>query len=517
MTNAFTQLIDRFAGRKVLVLGEVMLDSYLEGTTGRLCQEAPVPVVNIHDRRNLAGGAANTAVNLRALSAEPILISVVGDDGEGRLLREVLQTQGVETGSVIVDAQRHTLAKNRVMAHAHLLVRYDQGTTTPIEENIEHQVIERLIALHRECDAIVVSDYSYGILTPRVIGCLSYLQRRRPRVLVVDSKRLCDYARARVTAVKPNFTETLNLLGLPAPVTHESRLELVEAKGEQLREMCAARIAAVTMDIDGALFFDGGPAPYRTYARPQPQAQAAGAGDTFLAALALSLACHADTPTAAEIASAAAAVVVAKEATSVCTSDELLDQLCTPEKFYNSRERLAARCDAYRRQGKRVVLTNGCFDILHTGHVSYLNQAKSLGDVLVVAINSDESVRRLKGPERPINRAEDRLQVLAALSCVDHLIVFDERTPAELITATRPDVFVKGGDYTREALPEAKVVEQYGGVVQILPYVADRSTSTLIQRIREQAASEETLVSQFSQATTDDHDPLADGSQFTVH
>ncbi len=516
MRNRFADVIARFANRKVLVLGEAMLDSYLEGPTSRLCQEAPVPIVNIESRRDVPGGAANTAINLRALAAEPIFLSVVGDDCEGERLREIVRAEGIGADGIAVDPRRQTLAKHRVVAGSHLLVRFDQGTTSGIDDQTEHDLIERLIGFHRECDAIVVSDYGYGILTPRVIRCLSHLQKREPRVLVVDSKRLADYRGACVAAVKPNYAETLRLLGLSEPESRTLRLATVEANGERVLEATGARLAAVTLDVDGALFFEPGRPPYRTYARPQPQSQAAGAGDTFLAALALALASGADTQTTAEIASAAAAVVVAKDGTSSCARDELEDQLCTPEKIIPSRRRLAARCKLYRHHGKRIVLTSGCFDILHSGHVAYLNQAKSLGDILIVAVNSDQSVRRLKGSHRPINRAEDRLQVLAGLSCIDHLVIFDENTPVKMIEAVRPHVFVKGGDYTRQSLPEGATVERLDGEVRILPFLDNRSTTNIIERIQDIAAAERRRTIAARQEHSDDQPQMAHGAQHTL-
>jgi D-beta-D-heptose 7-phosphate kinase/D-beta-D-heptose 1-phosphate adenosyltransferase len=252
--------------------------------------------------------------------------------------------------------------------------------------------------------------------------------------------------------------------------------------------VAAAQIAAITLDRDGALFFERGREPYRTYARPVEHSRAAGAGDTFAAALGLALAAGGDLAAAAEIASAASAVVVAKEGTAVTTAAEVIGYLAAGDKYCPDRGALATRLESHRREGRRVVLTNGCFDLIHRGHIAYLSAAKALGDVLVVGVNSDVSVRRLKGPERPINALEDRVQVLAALSSVDHVVPFDEDTPVALVRAVRPDVFVKGGDYTPSMLPEAPVVESLGGVVRILPYVEDRSTTSMIARIRAASA-----------------------------
>ncbi|MFL5802526.1 MAG: D-glycero-beta-D-manno-heptose 1-phosphate adenylyltransferase, partial [Roseiflexaceae bacterium] len=262
------------------------------------------------------------------------------------------------------------------------------------------------------------------------------------------------------------------------------RAEQIIARSQQLLDITGARLAAITLDTEGAVVVERGGLPYRTYARPARHANAAGAGDTFLSALALALAAGADTPAAAEIASAAAASVVGKDGTATCSGAELRAAFTGAGKVVTDRADMVARVEAHRRQGRRIVFTNGCFDILHRGHITYLSRAKALGDILIVGVNADASVRRLKGPSRPINTLDDRAQVLAALSCVDEIIPFEEATPIQLIRALRPDVFVKGGDYTRATLPEASVVEDLGGVVEILAYLPDRSTTAIIEHIR---------------------------------
>jgi D-beta-D-heptose 7-phosphate kinase/D-beta-D-heptose 1-phosphate adenosyltransferase len=274
------------------------------------------------------------------------------------------------------------------------------------------------------------------------------------------------------------------MLGLDEDLAGDHRAGVIAAHGQEILALTGAQVEAVTLDTEGALVFERDGIPYRTYARPAPHSQAAGAGDTFVSALALSLAAGAFTQTAAELASAAASIVVSKDDTAACFIDELRAHFFTDEKFINDAFGLAARFSVYRQNGKRIVFTNGCFDILHRGHITYLNKAKALGDILVVGINADDSVRRLKGPSRPINPLEDRVQVLSALSCIDHVIAFNADTPRDLIRLVQPDVFVKGGDYTRETLPEAGLVEQLGGEVVIMPYLEDRSTTSIIERIR---------------------------------
>jgi D-beta-D-heptose 7-phosphate kinase/D-beta-D-heptose 1-phosphate adenosyltransferase len=484
VTHSLSRIIDSFRGLEVVVVGEAMLDTYLEGRTGRVCREAPVPIVALSGRRDAPGGAANTAANVAALGARVHLLSVVGGDSEGRLLLRGLEAAGVGIEHMLIDSGRQTLAKNRVVAASQLLVRFDQGSTGPVEPGTERELIARLTRLFPRCDVVIVSDYDYGILTPAVIETLADLRRHWHRPVLADSKRLTAYREVGLLAIKPNYDEALSLVGRRLGTSDRPRAEAIAATGAGLLAATGARIAAVTLDTDGAVVLERGRPPYRTFAKPTHHSRAAGAGDTFLAAFSLALAARAEPPAAADLASAACAVVVAREGTVTCSAKELCAQLAGEVKPAASVADLLVRLDAHRRAGRRVVFTNGCFDILHRGHVAYLSQAKALGDVLVVGVNSDEGIRRLKGPTRPVNALDDRIEVLAALSCVDHLIAFDEDTPCDLVRAVRPDVFVKGGDYTRERLPEAAVVEACGGEVRILPFLADRSTTHIIERIR---------------------------------
>jgi len=488
VTTNLAPLIDAFARLRVVVLGDAMLDRHLAGRCGRVCPEAPVPVVALAGRRDAPGGAANAAANAAALGAEVRLLAAVGDDDEGGALRVAVEQAGV-AADLRVCRGRRTLTKTRVAADGHLLVRLDQGDTGPLPAACERALISRLRDAVPACDAVLVSDYGYGVLTPAVIGTLIGLRAKYPHVAVVaDSKRLGLFRDLAPTAAKPNYAQALHLLG-ETDGDGPDRAARVAERAELILDRTGARVAAVTLDVDGALVCERGRAPYRTYARPAPPGRAAGAGDTYAAAMTLALAAGADTPAAAELAAAAAAVVVAEDTTAVCTARALRAAVAADEKVVTDRGELAERLEHLRRPGRRVVLTNGCFDILHRGHTTYLGRAKALGDILVIGVNTDESIRRLKGPTRPINALEDRVQVLAALSCVDLVVPFGEDTPHELVRVVRPDVFVKGGDYTRDRLPEANLVEELGGEVRILPTVEDRSTTNVIARIRSAEAA----------------------------
>lgn len=484
MNTNLLDVINRFAEQRILVLGEAMLDSYLVGPTERLCREAPVPVVAVEKEIYVPGGAANTACNVTSLGGEAIFLSITGVDPQGDRLRQSLKERGVGTVDLLSVSSRTTISKQRIIAASQMVVRFDHGTTAPLDSQSEDLLIQRLRESFYDCDAIVISDYNYGVITPRIIRELEQLQKEDPHLVVVDSRRPEVFRNIGPTAVKPNYEEAAQLLGLAKAHNDAERLQQIESEGRQILELTGAQIAAVTLDHKGALIFHHkDDIPYRTYAKPEPNSRAAGAGDTFVSAITLSLAAGAHVENAAELASAAASIVVSKNGTAACYAGELRDHFSASDKYVTDAFQLAARMSAYRQAGQRVVFTNGCFDILHRGHIAYLNRAKALADVLIIGLNSDTSVRRLKGPDRPINPLEDRAQVLAALSCVDHIVSFDDDTPHELIRAIRPDVFAKGGDYTRKTLPEAPLVEQLGGEVEILPYLENHSTTGIIERI----------------------------------
>lgn len=489
MKTDLVKLVDAFAGLKVIVIGEAMLDCYLSGVADRLCPEGPVPVVTVTARQEVPGGAANTAVNVNSLGAQVTFLSVVGDDWEGAQLQQVLERCGVSRRYILTQLNRKTLTKQRVTAASQLLVRFDQGSTDAIDLEVEQAIIDELELCFSGCDAVIVSDYGYGIMTEKIIQVIAKLQQSQPRILVVDSKNLATYRSVGATAVKPNYSQAIQLLDVQE-TDGEARVSQMAMHNEQLLNLTGAQIAAVTLDAEGAIIFERDQLSHRTYAQRAKHSRASGAGDTFLSVFTLALAAGATTTEAADLAATAASVVVRKDGTTACSAQELRQILSTPllpatDKYVSEPNKLVAHL-ASQHQGKRIVFTNGCFDILHAGHVSYLNRARALGDILIIGVNSDASVSRLKGASRPINPLEDRIQVLCGLGCVDYLVSFDDDTPINLIQMLCPNVYVKGGDYTKETLPEASVVEQLGGVVQILPFVQNRSTTSIIKRISDQ-------------------------------
>ncbi len=482
VSHDLAALLERFAGLRVLVVGEAMLDVYLDGLATGLSREAPAPVIALRDRRHAPGGAANTAANLAALGATVQLVSTVGDDAEGALLVEALQDAGVDTSTVVCRRGTVTIAKQRVLADGQIVARLDQGGTEAPDRITEDALAGALANRVEGVDAVVVSDNGAGLMTPRLRQAVAEAQLDRPGLLVVDARDPGAYRQAAPSVVKPNYDEAVRLLGARHLDPGPARAEQIQAGSEALLAGTGARLVCVTLDADGALLLEAGQPPYRTYARAAANPRVSGAGDTFVSALTLALAAGGAPRAAVELAGGAAGLVVAEAGTTTCAALALRHHVAGADKAL-SPAGLVEQVATHRRAGRRIVFTNGCFDLVHRGHVGYLSRAKALGDVLVVGVNADESVRRLKGADRPVCDEAARVRVLSALSCIDHVVVFAQDTPSEIIEDIRPDVYVKGGDYSRERLPEAAQIERLGGILHFLPY-EDESTTSIIERIR---------------------------------
>jgi rfaE bifunctional protein, domain II len=468
-------MIERFTRLNVVVIGDVMLDSWLQGPATRMAQEAPVPVVSVERCDDAPGGAANTALNLAALGATVHMLGVVGDDPPGRLLTRILRDHGI-TG--LLTGGRRTAVKRRLMAGAQLVARYDEEDRTPIGPDLARRLLARFRRLAPRADVVVACDYGAGVCTDEIRRAL-----RDVPLLVVDAHDVRPWAACRPYAILPNYAEVTRLLG--DGDGRADRVAYLTAVSRRILDAARARIVVTTLDGEGTLLHRRGHPPYRTHAVPAPDHMSTGAGDTFTAAFALGLAAGASPEQSADIAQAAARVVVRRPGTAACTRHELVQELGTSGLAVPP-DILVKKVEEHREQGDRIVFTNGCFDVLHRGHVACLEEARALGDVLIVAVNGDASVTRLKGPGRPINACEDRVAVLAALDCVDYVVVFDEDDPRELLRLVRPDVYVKGGDYHPDLLPEAALVRELGGQVRVLDYVPNRSTTAIVNRIRAQ-------------------------------
>lgn len=477
--NGAIPCVRHFTGRRVLVVGDALLDAYLHGDATRICSEAPIPVVEARYRTDAPGGAANTAANVASLGGEVCFLSVIGADEASQTLRDELRARGVDDSNLIVDPDRSTVHKVRILADGQYLVRFDEGDARPLARDTRRRFLERFRGLFRAYDTIIVSDYHSGIVGPALIETLAELNAHSDKRVLLDSKKLLAFRHCPLSVVKPNHREAAATLGW--------RLERVGNKLDELGSQIVRRLLAewvvITLGEEGSAVFGRDGSFYRVLPRPVLNPQPVGAGDTYIAALSLALDTGGDIQTAAEIAAEAAAVATSRAGTSCVSQQELLQRLSQRGDLLADAADLLEQVQQYRYEGKRIVFTNGCFDILHAGHVSFLQQARALGDVLIVGVNSDDSVRRLKGETRPINNQADRVAVLAALEAVDHVVLFDEDTPERLISQLCPDVHVKGSDYSIEHLPEARIVESYGGQVVILPLVEGKSTTSIVRKI----------------------------------
>lgn len=483
MDNHPKDIVGRFRNYKVLVIGDAILDAYIKGTTDKICREAPAPVINVQEQENSCGGAANTAINLAALGAETYFVTVVGKDAHAEQLLNALKGHGVKTAGTVQDPTRETIAKIRISAASNILLRVDQGSTDSISEACVTALKKSILTLAKKVDVIVISDYGYGVFTQKLVEALVPLRKKEDSLLIVDAKEPQKFKVLSPTAVKPNYEEAIKMLGLPK-VDKEDRVQQMIANSKRLLETSGAKYVASTLDADGALLFEKDKKAHKVSCIPHDDKKAIGAGDTFISALTLSLCANASAKTAVEIACAAAAVVIEKEGTEMCTDIELKAYFSGNIKFIPSLQDLVLKIKDFKKEHKRIVFTNGCFDILHRGHVNFLNLAKAEGDILIVGLNSDESIGRVKGKNRPINSLDDRVAVLAGLQSVDYLIAFEEDTPVEILKILRPEVFAKGGTYTIDSLPEASLVKQLGGKVTIIPFTTNFSTTRLIERIR---------------------------------
>ena len=477
-----------FSGTAILVVGDVMLDRYLVGDVARISPEAPVPVVRLEKRWSVPGGAGNVARNLARLGAPARLAGLVGDDAGGRALREAVAAEDIEA-ALTVSRERATTSKTRILGHGQQLLRLDEERVAPLTEAELAPLREAVARLLPGCGAVIISDYGKGVFLRREDGaslCAAIMDMARaPGIPVLVDPKGADWTRyAGAACVTPNAAEFRQVCGLPAgarPGAAERR-ELAEGL---CRRYGFARLL-LTRGPRGMTLYAPGEEPVNIRAVVREVADVSGAGDTVIAALAACVAGGLSWADSAAVANAAAGVAVGKAGTAPVSAAELNEALRQGRdnpKLY-SVPALARKLEEWRRKGERIVFTNGCFDLIHPGHVALLRQAAALGDRLVVGLNADASVKRLKGPERPIQDEMSRALVLAALQMVDAVVLFGEDTPERLIHAVCPDVLVKGSDYSVENVVGADFVLGRGGEVRLVDLVDGCSTTGLVRKMR---------------------------------
>jgi len=476
-------LIDALGGTPVLCVGDAMLDRFTYGSVDRVSPEAPIPVLRVERESLMPGGAGNVACNLAALGARVRFLSVVGDDPEGDALRRLVAERLGDAGGLLTEGGRTTTVKTRFLASNQQLLRADRETAAPVTADTARALAELARAALAECGALILSDYGKGVLTDGLVRDLIDAARATAKPVVVDPKG-SDYRRYRgAAAVTPNRRELAQASALPVGTDAE-----VEAACRAVMETCGIAAVVATRSEQGmSVVADG--AVHHLPAEAREVFDVSGAGDTVVAALAAALAAGAPLPAAARLANLAAGIVVGKVGTAVVRPDELRAALRRQDwqaggAKVRALDAAVEQAGQWRRKGLKVGFTNGCFDLLHPGHISLLEQARAACDRLVVGLNSDASVKRLKGESRPVQAEHARATVLASLASVDMVVLFGEDTPLALIEALRPDVLVKGADYTIDTVVGADLVQGWGGKVVLARLVEGQSTTRTIQRMQ---------------------------------
>jgi len=465
---------------KILVVGDLMIDHYLWGSCERISPEAPVQVVDIAKETTVLGGAGNVVNNLKALGANVSVAGVIGDDANGEELVSMLREIDVDVEHLTVQKERKTSKKSRVIAVSQQILRYDKESKEDIEADSAEALLHSVKTNIGDFDAVILSDYGKGVLTEEVCQGIIAMAKEQDVKLLVDPKG-SDFSKYRgAYLLTPNKKEAQLATGMK--IEDEASLKEVLLK---LKEECDLDISLITLSEDGIAIYDENVRVFPTVAKEV--FDVTGAGDTVIASIAFALSAKKSIDESAQFANLAAGVVVGKIGSATVDMEEIEEyeaslHKSTSDAHIKTFDEIASIVKRYKAQGKKVVFTNGCFDILHVGHVKYLQIAKSFGDVLIVGLNSDASVSRLKGPSRPVNVAEDRAYLLAALEAVDFVVPFEEDTPYELIKMIAPDVLVKGGDYEGKKV----VGTEFAKELQLVEFVDGKSTTKTIEKIQGQ-------------------------------
>jgi D-beta-D-heptose 7-phosphate kinase/D-beta-D-heptose 1-phosphate adenosyltransferase len=479
-TNPLAAL-DRFEKAKVLCVGDVMLDRYIHGSVTRISPEAPIPVLKIDRETMMLGGAGNVINNIAALGGTGYFATVIGADEAGKSVTGLIETLS-DANSLIVDKTRPTTIKTRFVSGSQQLLRADQEIVGPVSEEAEEALISYIDKIIGSVGAVIISDYAKGVVSARLAAAVIAAARKHSVPVIVDSK-IDSYSRFKGASVlKPNRRELSLATGMPAGSDAE-----VTAAARMLIATTGVEAVIATRSEQGMSVVTNAKAVH-LHTLAQEVFDVSGAGDTVAASLGLALASGASLVEAAEIANHAAGIVVGKIGTASVRLSELRTALQHPtgkptEKI-KTREDAIDEAERWRTRGLRIGFTNGCFDILHPGHIALIAEARHACDRLILGLNSDNSVKRLKGEGRPVNTETARAQVLAALADVDAVVIFDEDTPLDIITHLRPDVLIKGADYTAEQVVGADFVKSYGGKLVLAKIKEGHSTTATIKRMQ---------------------------------
>lgn len=473
------KIIESLKEKTCLVIGDIMLDKYLYGSVDRISPEAPIPIMNVSNKKIALGGCANVACNISGYGANVILSGIIGNDSNGNIILNELKRNNIEYIGIL-SGHRVTTTKTRIVSKVQQIVRVDEEVKTDISKEDEVQIINNINNIINNVDVIVISDYNKGVCTTNLCKQVIELAKRNRKFVIVDPKQGNWERYSGANLITPNFKELLEALNYE--IENEEKIICKNAK--QLMDKSDIDNILVTRSEHGmTLVSDDDCVTYETVA--QEVYDVSGAGDTVVATLAPFLSIGMELRNATEISNIAAGIAVSKLGTYVISLEEVYDYFININKSYASKimniETLIKKIKGWRKDNKKIVFTNGCFDLLHIGHISYLNEAKRMGDVLIIGLNTDESVKINKGDSRPINKQDDRARMLEALDMVDAVVMFNEETPYNLIKVVCPDVLVKGGDYKIEDI----VGREFSKEVKTIQFVDGYSSTNVINRIRE--------------------------------
>jgi len=484
MNTHIKTILEAFKGKKVLVIGDFILDAYLDGSCDRLAPECQVPVVDIQSQQYCLGGSANVAANLHALGARVCYMSILGQDHNSKIAIELLKEKGIDSICLHFTPLSPTLCKTRLCKDGQLLYRLDMGKKMEVEQVVMDAFLSDLKKAYYNYDAIYIADYEKGTINHQAIHLLQEMQEKSKKLMAIDAKLYDKYKQLYPLIIKPNYQEALHIF--KAEPTAD-RIEQAMGWSKPMHELTNAQIIAFSLDCDGVVLSRKNQPMFHYKVSNITAQNVSGAGDTFLSTFLLAHMSNASDTDAVKIASIAASVSIQKKITASCSASELRFALLTEKGKIIDGDSVFPCFGETLGAHKKIVFTNGCFDIFHSGHIQYLEQARMLGDILVVGINTDESVQRLKGPQRPVNTLQDRMEILKGLSCVDYIIPFGtagDDTPIDLIASIQPDVYVKGEDYQDQVLPEQSLLQSLGVQVVFLPYVPHQSTTKIIERVQ---------------------------------
>jgi D-beta-D-heptose 7-phosphate kinase/D-beta-D-heptose 1-phosphate adenosyltransferase len=487
MYENLLKTVTNLGSPKVLVVGDFMLDVYIYGDALRISPEAPVPVLNVTKTEYRCGGAGSVAADIAALGARPCCLGVIGDDGNGEILKQKLTETGSDISGLFTVSSRTSISKQRLIGlaqhlHRQQLIRLDNEPTEPLSDETSMAILEAYKNKLVSADIVCIQDYDKGLLNSTVCRQMIQLARQADKKLLVDPSLTSDYTKyLGATAITPNRQETTATVGFE--ITNE---ETAARAADELARKLKLQAVIITLDKEGA-YLKTKDTSQLIPTRVRNVYDVTGAGDMVLATLAITLAAGCDYKTAVQLSNITGGIEVEKFGTETITIEEIADEIVRQGKSGKVRsvELLLDELTWHRKKNKTIVFTNGCFDVIHRGHIEYLEFCKHQGDLVVVGLNSDSSIKTIKGPERPINNQHDRASVLAAMEMIDYITVFDEPDPLSLIKKVKPDILVKGEDWAEKGVVGREFVESYGGKVILAPLVQGKSSTATIEKMKE--------------------------------